>query len=133
MVALALAGACTDESDAARAACETRVAWMRERLGEAASDGDDPGPLPPWARELHKAIVTQHDPERRAGLLGEGVTQSLAGCYGIADAFRTAARAPSGERRAAMAREIPSAVSFCQCRGVDVESLTTFLRMSPAG
>lgn len=133
LAGLALATACANEHEAKRAACERRVEWMRERIGEAARDDEDPGPIPGWARELRAQIIARHDPTGRAALLGDGVARSLEGCYGIADAFRAAARAPAGERRAAMAQEIPAAVSACQCRGVDVEPLTLFLRMSPAG
>ncbi|MBK6920796.1 MAG: hypothetical protein IPH07_25595 [Deltaproteobacteria bacterium] len=125
--------ACTSASadDEATQVCTARVDVMRRQLGGGSADTRMLAGLPAWAQALHDRITRSADVAERARLLDEAVVKSIDGCYGLADAFREAAAAPSGQRRAAMARLVPEAVSACRCRGVDVESLAVFLQLSP--
>lgn len=105
---------------------------MREALGSAYHEPGAPTNVAAWVPALYRDFRSSSDMARRAALLDAGVTRTIDGCYGLADAFREAANAPAGARRAAMARLVPDALASCRCRGVDVESLGFLLRLSPA-
>ena len=126
-----LATACAAEPSQAEV-CAPRIERMREQLTAAYVGDAAPSDLPAWVRELYLEIDASTDMYARAALLEAGIGRTIDGCYGLADAFRAAASAPAGARRAAMAREVPAALTSCRCRGVDVESLAFLLRLSPS-
>lgn len=127
---VACSNAAADE--AAQQACMARVDTMRAQLKGGSTNTRTLAQLPAWAQELHDRIMRSANVDERARLLDDAVVRSIEGCYGLADAFREAAAAKSGQRRAAMAKLVPEAITACQCRGVDVESLAVFLQLSPA-
>jgi hypothetical protein len=123
--------ACTAEPTPEEA-CAPRVERMRHDLESAYTGSGAPSDVAPWVQELYGRFTATDDMYARAALLQDGVGRTIDGCYGLADAFRAAAGAPLSGRRAAMARAVPDALSSCSCRGVDVESLSFLLRLSPA-
>ena len=131
MAVLVLLTGC-DPDTAEIDACTPRIERMREQLSVAYAGDDVPADVAPWVLELHGRFAASKDMYARAAMLQDGVGRAVEGCYGLADAFRVAAGAPVGARRAAMAREVPTALASCRCRGVDVESLSFLLRLSPA-
>lgn len=129
---LALVAACGREPPPGDAGCSRRTDQLRETLRSAYSGNTPPVGVAGWVGPLYREFAATRDVTRRAALLDEGVARTIDGCYGLADAFRGAADAPAGARRAAMARLVPDALASCRCRGVDVESLAFLLRLSPA-
>jgi hypothetical protein len=125
-----LAAACSGEPTEAEA-CAPRIERMREELASGYTSSEAPRDVAPWVQELYTGFVATSDMYARAAILQDGVGRTIDGCYGLADAFRAAANAPVSQRRAAMAREVPAALSSCSCRGVDVESLGFLLRLAP--
>ncbi len=105
---------------------------MRKVLGQRYDDAQAPEDVAAWAKALYRDFRASPDINKRAALLDAGVARTIDGCYGLADAFREAANAAPGSRRAAMTKAIPNALESCGCRGVDVESLGFLLRLSPA-
>lgn len=125
-----LAAACSREPTDEET-CGPRVERMQHELASAYAGSEAPGDVAPWVHELYGRFVATSDMYARAAILQDGVGRTIVGCYGLADAFRAAAAAPVSGRRAAMAREVPVALASCSCRGVDVESLSFWLRLSP--
>lgn len=106
---------------------------MREVLATGWDREEAPDGLASWVGPLYREFRQSSDAKVRAKLLDDGVGRTINGCYGLADAFREASRAPAGSRRAVMVEVVPEALESCRCRGVDVESLGFLLRLSPAG
>lgn len=132
VVGLVAGAACSQADAQTLQACRARVSTMRAAFAAPEPGHDAARALPAWAQTLYEQLRQTHEPRARAALLDEGVGKTIDGCYGLADAFREAAAAPAGSRRAAMTKLVPPAIESCECRGVDVESLTLFLRLSPS-
>ncbi len=131
VLGLTLGAACSQADAETLGACRARVSNMRAAFAAPEPGHDAARTLPAWAQTLYQQLAQTHEPKARAALLDEGVSKAIDGCYGLADAFREAAAAPAGSRRAAMTKLVPAAIESCECRGVDVESLSLFLRLSP--
>lgn len=129
---LLLVTACAPEPEPDDPRCDERVDRLRSELRSAYDATDAPPGVAEWVGPLFRDFTRTRDPKARAKLLDDGVGRTIAGCYGLGDAFRGAAAAPSGSRRAAMAKLVPDALASCRCRGVDVESLGFLLRLSPS-
>jgi hypothetical protein len=125
-------GSCAAEPVPDDSRCSDAVVRMRTELRLAYDAAEPPKGVADWVAPLYRDFRRSTDPTRRAALLDEGVGRAIAGCYGLSDAFRGAAEAPSGSRRAAMAKLVPDALASCRCRGVDVGSLGFLLRLTPA-
>jgi hypothetical protein len=113
--------------------CSDRVARMREGLATSWDRAEAPDGVADWVPAVYRDFRRASDPVARAKLLDDAVGRTIDGCYGLADAFREAADARAGTRRAVMMRVVPEALESCRCRGVDVESLGFLLRLSPSG